>query len=193
MKVLLSLFLMCVSATAAFAQANASVGGTASDASGALVPGVTVTARNVNTGLSTVVVTNETGNYQFASLQPGIYRLTASLPGFGTKTYEKVELSQSQQARLNFVLEVANVAQAVEVVIEADTVLSTTTASVGTVIRVDQVNLPLQTRNIMDLAASTPGALSTGANNANTTFAGTRSSQVNTTRDGLVVSDGRYM
>ena len=139
------------------------------------------------------MVTNETGNYQFASLQPGIYRLSASLPGFGTKTYEKVELSQSQQARLNFVLEVANVAQAVEVVIEADTVLSTTTASVGTVIRVDQVNLPLQTRNIMDLAASTPGALSTGNNNANTAFAGTRSSQVNTTRDGLVVSDGRYM
>ena len=193
MKVLLSLFLLCLCATAAFAQANASVGGTTSDASGALVPGVTVTARNVNTGLSTVVVTNETGNYQFASLQPGIYRLSASLPGFGTKTYEKVELSQSQQARLNFVLEVATVAQAVEVVIEADTVLSTTTASVGTVIRVDQVNLPLQTRNIMDLAASTPGALSTGNNNANTAFAGTRSSQVNTTRDGLVVSDGRYM
>ena len=97
MKVLLSLFLMCVSATAAFAQANASVGGTASDASGALVPGVMVTARNVNTGLSTVVVTNETGNYQFASLQPGIYRLTASLPGFGTKTYEKVELSRASR------------------------------------------------------------------------------------------------
>jgi hypothetical protein len=45
------------------------------------------------------------------------------------------------------------------------------------VIRIDEVNLPLQTRNVMDLAASTPGALSTGANNANTTFAGTRSSQ----------------
>ena len=148
---------------------------------------------NVNTGVSLSVVTNESGSYQFASLQPGIYRLSAALPGFATKTYDKVELSQSQQVRLNFQLDVANVDQSVEVTIEADTVLGTTTASVGTVIRVDQVNLPLQTRNIMDLAANTPGAIATGANNANTTFAGTRSSQVNTTRDGLVVSDGRYM
>jgi hypothetical protein len=65
---------------------------------------------------------NETGNYQFASLQPGTYKVTASLPGFATKSYEKVELSQSQQVRLNFQLEVANVTQAVEVTLTADTV-----------------------------------------------------------------------
>jgi hypothetical protein len=193
MKSLLAALLLCFCATGLFAQANATLGGTASDSSGALLPGVTVTARNVNTGASLTSITNEAGSYSFASLQPGAYRVTATLPGFSTKTYDKVELSQSQQVRLNFTLEVATVAQAVEVTIDADTELATTTASVGTVIRVDQVNLPLQTRNILDLAASTPGALSTGANNANTTFAGTRSSQVNTTRDGLVVSDGRYM
>jgi hypothetical protein len=193
MRALCVAILILLGAFGLFAQANATLGGTASDATGALVPGVTITAVNVNTGVSLNVVTNETGNYQFASLQPGTYKVSASLPGFATKTYEKVELSQSQQVRLNFQLEVGTVAQNVEVTLTADTVLGTTTASVGTVIRVDEVNLPLQTRNIMDLAASTPGALSTGANNANTTFAGTRSSQVNTTRDGLVVSDGRYM
>ena len=193
MKACLTVLWICVVAIGVFAQANATVGGTASDVTGALVPGVRITAVNVNTGVSLNVVTNESGSYQFASLQPGIYKMTAALPGFATKTYDKVELSQSQQVRLNFQLEVANVDQSVEVTIGADTVLGTTTASVGTIIRVDEVNLPLQTRNIMDLAASTPGAIATGANNANTTFAGTRSSQVNTTRDGLVVSDGRYM
>jgi hypothetical protein len=193
MKACLAVLWICVVAIGVFAQANATVGGTASDVTGALVPGVRITAVNVNTGVSLNVVTNESGSYQFASLQPGIYKMTAALPGFATKTYDRVELSQSQQVRLNFQLEVANVDQAVEVTIGADTVLGTTTASVGTIIRIDEVNLPLQTRNIMDLAASTPGAIATGANNANTTFAGTRSSQVNTTRDGLVVSDGRYM
>src|SRR5688572_14810429 len=169
MKAYAPVLLVCAVAISVFAQANATVGGTVSDSSAALIPGVRIVAVNVNTGVSLSVVTNESGSYQFASLQPGIYRLSAALPGFATKTYDKVELSQSQQVRLNFQLDVANVDQSVEVTIEADTVLGTTTASVGTVIRVDQVNLPLQTRNIMDLAANTPGAIATGANNANTT------------------------
>ena len=177
----------------AFAQVNATVNGTVGDATGALIPGVEVTATNVNTGIVTTVLTNEAGSYQFSSLQPGSYKVSAALSGFQTQTYQNVQLSQSQQVRLNFKLEVAGQAQAVEVTVAADTVLATTTASVGTVIRVDQVGLPLVSRNIMDLAITTPGALSTGTNNANTTFAGTRSSQVNTTRDGVVVSDGRYM
>ena len=176
-----------------FGQANATVGGTVNDASGALIPGVEVSATNINTGIVTTALTNEAGSYQFSSLQPGSYKVSASLSGFQTQTYDNVQLSQTQQVRLNFKLEVASQAQAVEVTIAADTVLATTTASVGTVIRVDQVGLPLVSRNIMDLAITTPGALATGANNANTTFAGTRSSQVNTTRDGVVVSDGRYM
>jgi hypothetical protein len=83
-----------VVAIGVFAQANATVGGTASDVSGALVPGVRITAVNVNTGVSLNVVTNESGSYQFASLQPGIYKLTAALPGFATKIYDRVELSQ---------------------------------------------------------------------------------------------------
>jgi hypothetical protein len=188
----LAILIGCVSLLA-FAQANAVVGGTVNDASGALIPGVEVTATNVNTGIALTVITNEAGSYQFGSLQPGTYKVSAALGGFQTQTYQNVQLSQTQQVRLNFKLEVASQAQSVEVTIAADTVLATTTASVGTVIRVDAVGLPMVSRNIMDLAITTPGALATGTNNANTTFAGTRSSQVNTTRDGIVVSDGRYM
>jgi hypothetical protein len=193
MRAILLILLVCLVSLSVFGQANSTLGGTVNDASGALIPGVEIRAINVNTGVAPATLTNESGNYQFASLQPGVYRVTASLSGFVTKTYDRVELSQSQQVRLNFQLEVAGAAQTVEVTLAADTVLATTTSSVGTVIRVDQVNLPLQTRNIMDLATGAPGVISTGGNNALTTFAGTRSSQVNTTRDGLVVSDGRYM
>src|SRR6266850_7279708 len=57
--------------------ANANVSGTVSDASRALIPGVTITATNTQTGVVTNVVTNETGAYSFASLQTGIYKVTA--------------------------------------------------------------------------------------------------------------------
>ena len=53
------------------AQTNyATLGGTVADASGALIPGVTMTATNIDTGIVTTVVSNETGAYQFAALQP---------------------------------------------------------------------------------------------------------------------------
>src|SRR5262245_27517497 len=97
-----------------FGQINAIAGGTVSDVSGALIPGVEVTARNVNTGIASTRITNETGTYEFPSLQPGVYSLSAALSGFQTATYNNVQLSQGQQVRLNFTLRVASVAQAVE-------------------------------------------------------------------------------
>ena len=67
----------------AFSQStNATVGGTVQDATGAFIPGVSVTATNKGTGIVTTVVTNEAGAYQFASLQPGSYEIKAELPGF---------------------------------------------------------------------------------------------------------------
>src|SRR5215471_8682843 len=91
----------------AFAQTNyATLGGTVADASGALIPGVTITARNVDTGVVTMVISNETGSYQFAALQPGRYNISAELAGFRTHTYEEVTLGLTQQVRLNFSLQV---------------------------------------------------------------------------------------
>src|SRR5574338_43285 len=81
---------------------NATLGGTAADSSGALIPGVTVTATNNGTGIVTTVVTNEAGTYQFASLQPGNYKVTAELPGFQTQVANNFTLGLGQQARLNF-------------------------------------------------------------------------------------------
>src|SRR5689334_3876962 len=98
-----------------FAQVNAGLSGTVSDASNALIPGVEVTAKNVGTGISNTTVTNETGNFVFPSLQPGKYTLSAALTGFQTATYNNVELGQGQQVRLNFTLQVGGAAQSVEV------------------------------------------------------------------------------
>ena len=113
---------------------NATVGGTVSDATGALIPGVTIKATNTATGIVTMVFSNEAGAYQFASLQTGTYTLSAELPGFQTQTYSGVQLGVSQQVRLNFTLQVTSVATAVEVTASADTLIATTSASVGSVL-----------------------------------------------------------
>src|SRR5437867_4788341 len=178
-----------------FAQVNAVLSGTVSDASGALIPGVEVTARNINTGFTDTRLTNESGNFVFPSLQPGTYTLSSSLAGFQTATYNNVVLGQGQQVRLNFTLQVAAAAQNVEVVVAADTLLATTSASVGNVLPDSAVTqLPLSSRNVLDLVATTPGVVTTiNAFDAPVqNFGGTPFSQVNTTRDGLVTNDGRY-
>ena len=59
---------------------NGSIGGTIEDTTKALLPGVTVTATNVNTGVVSTSLTNETGAYSFPNLAPGQYKVTAELP-----------------------------------------------------------------------------------------------------------------
>ncbi len=197
------MFLCLVLASHTFAQtSNATLGGTASDATGALIPGVTITATNTATGSVNTALTNEAGAYQFASLQTGTYKVTAELSGFQTLTYNEVALGVSQQVRLNFRLQVGSIAQSVEVTAAADTSIATTSSSIGTVLPDYKVrDLPLGGRNVLDLLRTTSGvsnAISgTTANDGATAgdtgyFAGGRLSAVNTTRDGFVVSDGRY-
>src|SRR2546422_131773 len=139
--------------THSFSQtSNATLGGIVSDTTNALIPGVTITASNTQTGIVTTVVTNESGAYQFANLQTGTYKVSAELPGFQTQTYSDVSLGVSQQVRLNFTLQVGSVAQAVEVTVAADTLLATSSSSVGTVLPESKVrDLPLGGRNVMDL------------------------------------------
>lgn len=171
----------------AFAQTtNATLGGTVSDASKALIPGVTVTATNTQTGIVSTTITNETGAYNFPSLQTGVYKVTAELAGFQNQTYNDVTLGVSQQVRLNFTLQVGTQAQSVEVSVAADTLIATTSSSVGAVLPEYKVrDLPLSSRNILDLVITAPGTQ--GSN-----FAGGRLTQLNTTRDGIPISDGRY-
>src|SRR5580765_8091673 len=171
---------------------DATVGGTVSDASGALIPGVTIKATNVGTGIVTTVISNEAGAYNFASLQTGTYKVTAELSGFQTQTYNNVQLGGSQQVRLNFALQVGGIAQNVEVSVEADTLLATSSNSVGTVLPEYKVrDLPLASRDVFGMVASTAGVQGSG-DNFTGNFAGGRLSQANTTRDGINVSAGRF-
>src|ERR1051326_2358579 len=153
---------------------NATLGGTVSDASRALIPGVMVTATNTQTGIVSTTITNETGSYNFPSLQSGVYKVTAELAGFQTAAYNDVTLGVSQQVRLNFTLQVGGQAQSVEVSVAADTLIATTSSSVGVALPEYKLrDLPLSTRNALDLVATTAGT--TGGS-----FAGSRTVGVNT-------------
>ena len=126
--------------TAALSQSTyATVGGTIEDTSKGLLPGVTVTATNNATGVVTTVVSNESGAYNLSSLLPGVYEVSAVLPGFRTRTYTDVRLGNADRIRLNFVLNVGAVDTAVEVTVAADTLLATASSSVGEVLSEQKV------------------------------------------------------
>src|SRR5438876_5685191 len=112
-KLVSVLVLLCLASPVWSQTTNATLGGTVSDSTGALIPGVSITATNTQTGIVTTVITNESGTYNFASLQPGVYNLSAELTGFQTQTYSAFQLGLSQQVRLNFTLQIGGVAQSV--------------------------------------------------------------------------------
>jgi hypothetical protein len=93
-----ALLVCLIFGTHGFAQVgiNATLSGTVSDASGALIPGVEVAARHTGTGVVLTALTNESGTYRFPSLQPGSYETSATLTGFQTQTF-RLTLGTAQQ------------------------------------------------------------------------------------------------
>src|SRR5262245_21388209 len=192
-----SVLLLLVLTSVMFAQSsNATVSGTVADSTGAVLPGVSVTATNNATGIITTVISNESGVYNFASLLPGLYKISSELPGFQIQTYADVQLGNAAQVRLNFTLRVATQAESVEVTITPDTLLATSSSSVGHVLPETKVrDLPLTSNNVLDLTQVMAGVYTTsspvfGANE--TKFAGVSARDVNVQRDGVSVNGARW-
>jgi hypothetical protein len=151
---------------------SASVSGTVQDASGALIPGVSITATNTETGVVTTVVSNESGAYNLASLLPGVYNVSAELPGFQRKAYSNVQLGNAERVRLNFTLSVGTIDTAVDVTVAADTLLATTSSSVGEILSQQRVEaLPTIANNVMDFYRTVPGVF-VDDNGVRASFAG---------------------
>jgi Carboxypeptidase regulatory-like domain len=136
---------------------TADVVGTVSDSTGALLPGVTVTARNEATGNVETALTDAGGNFQILRLPPGRYRLTTELQGFKTVDSD-VTLAIGDRYRLGLKLEVGTVEEHLTVVAQTP-LLQTETASVAVLVdeRAMQ-DLPLNGRNFVRLAQIAPGA-----------------------------------
>jgi len=172
--------------------------GTVKDASGALLPGVTVTASNTDTGIATATKTEQNGDYVITPLHIGRYSISVEVTGFHREIRKDIVLDVQQTIRLDFSLKVGAVSETMEVS-GAPPLLETESASLGNVVTAETVEeLPLNGRRYTDLAELTSGVAkviegpvnggSTPTNgNAGGSFAvnGTRGDQNNFTLDGI--------
>ncbi len=152
------LFALIAAAFPAAAQTtNGVISGIVSDAQGGVLPGVTVTGRNIETGITRTVVTESDGRYRLAALPPGRYEIRAELQGFGTANVPEMTLLTGTELSRNITMQVQGLNESVTVTGEAP-IVEVTKSEVSGVITQDQMqNLPLATRQPMDLALLMPG------------------------------------
>lgn len=137
---------------------RATVAGTATDESGAVVPGVKITVVNSSTGIESRTATNEAGAYYIPFLPPGQYRIVAEQKGFERVEVPNAELVVNETTTVNLVMKLGRMEQKVMVRAEAP-ILQTDRATLGHLIDHQRVeNLPLLGRNPYSLVALIPGA-----------------------------------
>jgi outer membrane receptor protein involved in Fe transport len=155
---LLSVLGLVATAGPALAQrVTGQIVGTVTDASGAVLPGVTVTLKGATVVGSQTSITNEKGFYRFVSLTPGAYNVSFGLPGFGTVHREGIKAGVGQTVEENVSLKLSTMAEEVTVVGDAG-VLDTQTNEVSTNYDKDWLrNAPVPRFSMFDLLAASPG------------------------------------
>lgn len=133
------------------AQTGGTISGSVSDSTGALIPGASVTVKNLDTALARELVSDEQGRYSAPNLPVGPYEVQSSLAGFRTEIRKGIELTVGQQAVVNLTLQVGQVAEQVEVTGEAAAV-ETRNATVSSLVNQDTIrDVPLNGRSFTDL------------------------------------------
>ncbi len=166
-----------------------SIRGVVTDASGAVIPDVEIIVTNVASGVAQKAITNASGAYAVAFLNPGVYHVQATKQGFAPATRDNLKLDVEQIARVDFTLAVGPVSQAVEVSAAAE-LLDSQTSVVGQVITNRSiVELPLNGRNYLELARLTAGVTPANGSRENAAGAfsavGQHGSQTNISLDGI--------
>jgi carboxypeptidase family protein/TonB-dependent receptor-like protein len=156
------LALVAAAGTASAQTATGQITGTVRDATGAVVPGVTVTVTSELTGSKRETVTGQAGTYVVPLLPVSVYSVTAELQGFRPAKLTGVRLSVDQVVRVDMELQTGELTEVVEV--QAATVaLDTETATIGQVISEKQItDLPLNGRNYLQLLFLGAGAVEAG-------------------------------
>ena len=172
---------------------TASLRGTVTDSSKAVIPAATVTATEVNRDVKHTTQTDSTGRYVLTTLPPGSYVLTVEAPGFKTFTQPAFTLVVQQQATIDVELSVGGVSTAIEV-IGAAPLLNTAAPTMGQVIENKFIQTaPLSGRNPLALVMLTPGLVPTegeasGTAGVNFVANGTRNSTAEVVLDGAAIS-----
>ena len=155
---LVALTLLC-SAPVYPQAAGATVSGTVTDASGAAIPNVQISIKDVSTGVTTPATTNADGFYTVPNLLPGTYQVTFTAQGFSTVTETNVVLAVGEQRALNRTMQIGQATQKVEVTATAAAVELASSTVTGQVNSTAVRELPLNGRDWASLATLQPGVV----------------------------------
>jgi hypothetical protein len=181
---------MAAAGTAAYAQggATSSLSGTVTDASGAVIPGADVKAKNNATGAESTAVSSESGTFTIPSLNAGTYTVSVSLMGFKSVVLNDVVLNAGVPASVKAVMEVGNLEETV-IVQGGSEIIQTQTATVATTLGLNQISrLPLTSRNALEFVVNLPGTNTPGGQR-DSTINGLPQSAINITLDGMNIQD----
>jgi hypothetical protein len=189
MFVLVAMALLLSGFIAIKAQTTGSMSGLVTDPNGAILAGANVTLKNAATGFERSTVTNDKGIFGFTALQPGIYSVTVENRGFKRALASEITVQVSTEATMTIALEIGQASETVTVSASQD-VINTSSPTLTNVINTRQVvDLPLPTRNPMDLAALQAGIAVTGTGTRTANVGGLRGSATNVTQDGVNAMD----
>jgi outer membrane receptor protein involved in Fe transport len=160
--------------------------GTVTDQTGAVLPGVSVTLENADTGATRVAVTNERGYYTFPPVDPGRnFRLTVELSGFKKEVREGLAFSANTSPVANFQLEVGGLEETVTVTAESP-VIETRISELKQSVDVESIEtLPNNGRNFLQYVELSGSAVSTGGGSGNFSFNGQGRRMGNFVSDGV--------
>jgi len=191
------LILVLFAASAAAQDTTGTILGTITDASGAVLPGVTISVKNVDTSQARTIVSDSAGRYRVPLLQPGRYEVTVQLSGFQTMVRSGITVTVGQQAVVDARLSLGNVSESITVE-GAAPLVETTNGTISNVVTEQQLaSMPLNGRDVTQLVLLQPGVVMSrssvsGSNVGQGTkisVAGSRPSQNMFTLDGTAYND----
>lgn len=189
------LLLLCIPS---FAQSVASLSGTVTDSSGAVVPGSQIVLKNTGTGLTYQATTDETGTYRFPTLPIGNYDLSANHAGFSPISIRGIVLVTGRAADYPVSLQPGPVSQSVNVSEVSQEVQPTSSELLTTIEHKSMEDLPLNGRNPLTLVLLVPGTISQGDSasfqsaNPRVTVNGNRGTDNGYRLDGVFFTDTHF-
>jgi len=181
--------ILLLALTAAAQTTTGNLTGTVTDPNGAVVSNATVTVTNQETGAARNTVSNESGVFDFETLQPGKYNVTIEAKGFKKVISRDITVSVAQTTQVNIPLEIGVAGETVTVTASQE-VINTSSPTLTNIINTRQVvDLPLPDRNPVNLAALQAGIAVVGTDARGSSISGLRQTAVNLTQDGINAMD----
>ena len=191
---ILLMVLVHVAATAAYAQGGGSsttLSGSVVDATGSMLPGASVEAKENATAVTYTAVSDSQGRFVILNIAPGTYTVKVSLSSFKTFVAPDVQILTATPASLNAKLELGALTDSI-IVTGASDVIQTQTATVSSTLTVNQIQkLPVITHTALDAVVFSAGVETVGSNTRGSTINGLPTTAINITLDGVNVQDKR--